>query len=90
VDSAGPRVREHVIGTPLDDRDVDLRQRQLGRQHHPRRTASGDDDRMLRHRHPSLGYVENDTLLHPSVSLAAADYAARLKASGEPSVRDIR
>jgi hypothetical protein len=45
---------------------------------------------MLRHRHPSLGYVENDTLLHPSVSLAAADYAARLKASGEPSVRDIR
>ena len=51
VKAAGPRAGEHVIGTPLDDRDVDLRQRQLGRQHHPRRTASGDHHRMLGHPH---------------------------------------
>jgi hypothetical protein len=38
-----------VIGTPLDDRDVDLIQRQLSRQHHPRGTASGDDHRMPAH-----------------------------------------
>ena len=34
-------------GAPLDDRDVDLRQRQLARQHHPRRTSSGDHHSML-------------------------------------------
>ena len=85
VKAAGPRAGEHVIGTPLDDRDVDLRQRQLGRQHHPRGTASGDDHRMLGHRHTPVGYVENDTrisLLHfRGFWLAAGDYAARLKAS---------
>ena len=32
---------------PLDDGDVDPRQRQLGRQHQPRRTSSGDHHRML-------------------------------------------
>ncbi len=61
VDSAGPRVGEHVIGTPLDDRDVDLRQRQLGRQHHPRRTASGDHHPMLRH--PALPFARKG---HPA------------------------
>ena len=84
VNSAGPRVGEHVIGTPLDDRDVDLRQRQLGRQHHPRRTASGDDHRMLRHRHTPLGTRRMTRAFRssiPSVLLAAGDYAARLKAS---------
>ena len=50
--AAGPRADEHVIGTPLDERDVDLRQRQLSRQHHPRRTASGDHHRMLGHMPP--------------------------------------
>ena len=51
VKAAGPRAGEHVIGTPLEHRDVDLRQRQLGRQHHPRRTASGDHHRMLSRTH---------------------------------------
>ena len=56
VKTAGPRAGEHVIGTPLDDRDVDLRQRQLGRQHHPRRTSSGDHHRMLSRTHLALPF----------------------------------
>jgi hypothetical protein len=51
VKTAGSRADEDVIGTSLDDRDVDLRQRQLSPQHHPCGTASGDDHRMLFHRH---------------------------------------
>ena len=54
VEAAGARAGEHVIGTPLDDRDVDLRQRQLGRQHHPRRPSSGDHHSMLGHPHSLL------------------------------------
>src|SRR5919198_5799533 len=65
--STGPRADEHVIGTPLDDRDVDLRQRQLSRQHHPRGTASGDDHRMLGHRHTPVGSVRISRLHFPYV-----------------------
>jgi hypothetical protein len=65
VKTAGPRAGEHVIGTPLDDRDVDLRQRQLSRQHHPRGTASGDDHRMLGHRRTPVGYVMCNTRISP-------------------------
>ena len=72
--AAGPRAGEHVIGAPLDDRDVDLRQRQLSRQHHPRRTSSGDH-----HTHARSYRI---SLLHfRGFWLAAGDYAARLKAS---------
>ena len=49
MNTSGPRADEHVIRTPFDDRDVHLRQCQLGRQHHPRRTASGDHHRMIGH-----------------------------------------
>ena len=38
------------LGAPLDDGDIDAGQRQLARQHQPRRTASGDHHRMLGHR----------------------------------------
>ena len=34
-----------LVGAPLDDRDVDARQRQLARQHQSRRAASGDEHR---------------------------------------------
>ena len=58
VQAAGARAGEVLAGAPLDDGDVDPRQRQLARQHQPRRTASGDHHRMLGHRHapfaPSL------------------------------------
>jgi hypothetical protein len=49
VKAAGPRADEHAIRAPLEDRDVDLRQRQLGAQHHSRRPASDDHHRMLGH-----------------------------------------
>ena len=46
VQAAGARAGELLVGAPLDDGDVDPRQRQLARQHHPGRAASGDHDRM--------------------------------------------
>ena len=51
VQAACARAGEVLAGAPLDDGDVDARQRQLARQHQPRRTASGDHHRMLGHRH---------------------------------------
>jgi hypothetical protein len=73
-----------MIGTPLDDRDVDLRQRQLGRQHHPRRTTSGDHHSMLGHTRPPIRDVEKNTrislLRSVGFRLAAGDYA-RLSAA---------
>ena len=52
----GPRVKAAcaragalLAGAPLENRNVDSRQRQLARQHQPRRAASGYDHRMLGH-----------------------------------------
>src|SRR6185436_19970928 len=42
---------------PLDEGDVHPRQRELARQHEPRRTSSGDDNRMLRHCRPAYAFV---------------------------------
>ena len=42
VQAARARAGEVLAGAPLDDGDVDPRQRQLARQHQPGRTASGD------------------------------------------------
>ena len=50
VQAAGARAGEVLAGAPLDDGDVDARQRQLARQHQPCRTSSGDHHRMLGHR----------------------------------------
>src|SRR5207249_697843 len=49
VQTSGARAFEREAGASLDDEDVGPRQRQLRRQHHPRRTAAGDDNRMLGH-----------------------------------------
>ena len=49
VQTACARAGEVLAGAPLDDGDVDARQRQLARQHQPRRTSSGDHHRMLGH-----------------------------------------
>ena len=49
VQTARARAGEVLAGAPLDDGDVDARQRQLARQHQPRRTSSGDHHRMLGH-----------------------------------------
>ena len=54
-----------LTGASFDDDDVDPRQRQLARQHQPRRTASGDHHRMLRHSHTPTGYVDNTRIRFP-------------------------
>src|ERR1035438_8050838 len=42
MQTACARALEVLAGAPLDNGNVDARKRQLGRQHQPRRTASGD------------------------------------------------
>jgi hypothetical protein len=51
VQTACARAGEVLAGAPLDNGDVDARQRQLTRQHQPRRTSSDDHHRMVGHRH---------------------------------------
>ena len=51
VQAAGARTGEVLTVAPLDDANVDPRQRQLARQHQPRRASSGDHHRVLGHRH---------------------------------------
>ena len=49
VRACRPPAREPIellAGAPLDNGNVDPRQRQLARQHQPRRTSSGDHHRM--------------------------------------------
>ena len=46
VQTACARAGEVLIGAPLDDGDVDARERQLARQHQPGRTSSSDHHRM--------------------------------------------
>ena len=53
LQAACARTSEGLADAPLDDGDVDARQRQLARQHQPRRTASSDHHAMLGHRHSS-------------------------------------
>ncbi len=52
VQTARARADEVLAGAPLDNGDVDPRQRQLARQHQPRRAAAGDHHRMFGHTPP--------------------------------------
>ena len=47
VQPARPRAGKVLVRAPLDDRHVDPRERQLPRQHQPRRAAADDHHRML-------------------------------------------
>ena len=47
MQTACARAGQVLAGTPLDDGNVDACQRQLARQHQPRRASSGDHHRML-------------------------------------------
>ena len=60
VQAAGARAGEVLAGAPLDDGDVDARQRQLARQHQPRRTSAGDHHRMLHPVTPFRGFRRHD------------------------------
>jgi hypothetical protein len=58
-----------VADAPLDDRDVDPRQRQFTAQHQARRATSGDHRRMLGHPHSvSTGFSTIATVTAISVS----------------------
>ena len=46
VQAAGAGLGDRLVGAPLDDGDIDSRQRELGRQHQAGRAGAGDDDRM--------------------------------------------
>ncbi len=52
-----------LVGAPLDNNDVDLRQRQLARQHQPRRTSSDDYHRMFGHRQTPISATRISCLL---------------------------
>src|SRR6266511_101389 len=54
MQTARARASEVLVGAPLDNGNVDARQRQLGRQHQPCRTPAGDHHRMLSHSHTPL------------------------------------
>ena len=61
VQAAGARADEVLAGAPLDNGNVDARQRQLARQHQPCRTSSGDHHRMLGHRVTPVGTSDRST-----------------------------
>jgi hypothetical protein len=65
------RADEVLAGASLDNGNVDPRQRQLARQHQPRRTSSGDHHRMLGHSHTPAGITPVATSApHPSATAA--------------------
>ena len=53
MEAAGAVPDEVLAGPALDNGNVDARQRQLARQHQPRRAAAGNDHRMLGLSHSS-------------------------------------
>jgi len=51
VQAAGTRADQFLAGAPLDNDNIDARQRQFARQHQSCRTSSGDHHRMVAHSH---------------------------------------
>jgi hypothetical protein len=49
MEAAGARAHQVLAGAPLDNGDIDAGQRQLARQHQARRSAAGDDHRVIGH-----------------------------------------
>ena len=83
VQTAGARPREVLAGAPLENGDIDARQRQLGRQHQPARASAGDHNRMLGHRHTPIGTGGTPT----RASSSAKSGGAHTRTSA-PSARD--
>ena len=59
VQAARARAGEVLAGAPLDNGDVDARQRQLARQHQPGRTSAGDQDIGIPHGHQAAPVVRH-------------------------------
>ena len=72
VKTARSRADQHMIGTTLEERDIDPRQRQLSRQHHACRTTSSDHHGMLGLRHASAVYVDSSTHFVPPISMVSS------------------
>src|SRR5687767_15495416 len=86
--AAGPRFGEVLAGAPLDDGDVHARQRQLARQHQPRRAAAGDHHRMLGHRRTPAGIMPVVTgASHPSAAAATVSNGTASPTIGSTSPR---
>jgi hypothetical protein len=68
VQAASARSGERLAGSPLDDGNVDVRQRQLARQHQPRGTASGDHHLMFSHSHRCDPIVTRPSSIPPAGS----------------------
>jgi hypothetical protein len=89
VQTACARAGKVLAGAPLDNGDVHAGQRQLSRQHQPRRTSSGDHHRMLGHRHTPVGITPVATRAsHPSAAAATVPNCAatnRPRAGARPA-----
>src|ERR671918_591660 len=87
MQTARARAGEVLAGAPLDNGNVYPRQRQLARQHQPRRTSSGDHHRMLGHRHTPAGVTPVATSPSPPSAPSARDCTAS-PTIGSTSPRD--
>src|SRR5438093_4333122 len=79
VQSTRARAGEVLAGAPLDNGNVDPRQRQLARQHQPCRTSSDDHYRMLGHSHshtPADITPPAISASHPSAAAATVSNCA--------------
>ena len=82
--TACARADEVLAGAPLDNGNVDPRQRQLTRQHQPRRATSDDHHRMLGHRHTPVGITP--TPAGSSANSSSGGANTRISAPSAPRV----
>jgi hypothetical protein len=76
VQTAGTRSGKILAGAPLDDTDIDARQRQLRRQHQTCRASSGNHYRMFTHSAPvAIGCLLQTTMMRHDAGLAASPRA---------------
>ena len=88
------RAGQVPAGAPLDDRHVDARQRQLARQHQPRRASPGNHHCMLGHHCiPVPRLVLRPAILRHHRGLAASPpvrYTLEMEGSGAPFLSFVR
>jgi len=79
MQAARARAREVLAVAPLDNRNIDARQRQLAGQHQPGRTSADDRHRMIGHHHPPVvatATVKNRWVLRDDRGLEASPWRA--------------
>src|ERR671917_339313 len=88
MQTACARAGEVLAGAPLDDGNVDARQRQLARQHQPRRTSSGDHHRLLGHSRTPAGVPPVATSGTPTRASSSAKSGGAHTDISAPSARN--